>query len=111
MEPKRKRFSIVFGKQQDYPPSCTETIYQCEDDDPPSRKTARVDELCTIKYDLNIPFDSLEDFTGASGKKLKRFSHEIEMMPSGASNEFSVFYQGNKLGSQKARLDFQRSAP
>lgn len=111
MEPKRERFHKVYGKKQDYHPSRTKTIYQCEDDDPPPRKTASVNELCTINYDMNTPFYSLEDFTGASGKKLKRFTHEIEMMPSGVSNEFSVFYQGNKLGSQNARIDFQHSAP
>lgn len=107
MKPKKEAFYEAYSKQQDFDPAQITTIFHCEDDDPPSRSTASVKELCNINYNFNVPYDSLEDFIGESGKRLKRLVYEVEMMPSGASNEFSVYYQGYKFGSQNARVDFQ----
>lgn len=112
MKPKKEKFSSYYSTKQDFESAQQLTIFQCEDDDPPSRRTesAKVKELCNINYNFSIPYDSLENFTGASGKKLKRLVLEIEMMPSGASNEFSIIYQGNKLGSQNVHVDFQSAS-
>ncbi|MCJ1346745.1 hypothetical protein MMC31_004963 [Peltigera leucophlebia] len=107
MEPKQEDFYRLFSKAEEFYASRTKTIYQCEHHDPPSRLTTSVKELCTIKYKLDIPFSSLEDFTGANGKILKKHSYKIQMIPSGASNEFSMLYQGEKLWSQNVRIDFQ----
>lgn len=112
MEPKKEKFSSYYSTKQEFESAQEMTIFQCEDDDPPSQRTDsdKVKELCNINYNFNIPYDSLENFTGASGKKLKRLVLEIEMMPSGASNEFSIIYQGNKLGSQNVHVDFQSAS-
>lgn len=107
MKPKQEAFYHTYSKKEDFGNFRTITIYQCQDDNPPSRLTTNVDKLCNIKFDFNVPYDMLQDFLGANGKTLKILNYEIEMIPSGASNLFSVFYQGEKLGSENARIDFQ----
>lgn len=107
MEPKQEPFYYSYSKKQQFETLHEEKIYQCEDDNPPSRWTESVKELCTISYECDMSYKSLEDFIGANGKELKKFSFEVKMIPSGASNEFSVYSQGEKLGSGIARVDFQ----
>jgi hypothetical protein len=66
-------------------------------------KTASVTTLCTIKTNYNLKFDELEDFTTENEDLVKKLRYEIEMIPSGAFNEFNVLYEGYKLGTQNAR--------
>ncbi|MCJ1345236.1 hypothetical protein MMC31_003442 [Peltigera leucophlebia] len=106
MKPIQEGFSELFSEKNFYA-SQVKKIYQCEHDDPPSRRTASVTMLCSIKYIFDIPYNSLEDFTGANGKRLKKLSYKIEMIPSGASNEFSMLHRGKKLWSHNAGIDFQ----
>ncbi|KAJ5696743.1 hypothetical protein N7536_007155 [Penicillium majusculum] len=83
-------------------------IFQCDDENPPSRGTSKVNKLCTVHINRrHIPFNSLPDFVGKDGVRAKKWSFEIEMVPSGASNEFIVYYQGERLGSGKADVEFQ----
>lgn len=107
MEPKKKSFSRTFASEEDYNPCQEISIYQCEDDDPPVRVTSSVKELSTIKTNFAISYDCLNNFTGKTGNRSKILVYEIEMVPSGASNEFSVWYEGEKLASQNARIKFQ----
>ncbi|KAL8852862.1 MAG: hypothetical protein Q9221_002238 [Calogaya cf. arnoldii] len=106
-QPKKSNFYRTYGTSKDFTGSLRDIIFQCDEDDPPSRLTKEIQELCTIECDLDIPYDALEDLEGAGGRKLKKFEYDIEMIPSGASNEFSILYKGEKLGSQKARIEFQ----
>ncbi|KAJ5400814.1 hypothetical protein N7465_011303 [Penicillium sp. CMV-2018d] len=83
-------------------------IFQCDDENPPSRRSSKVNKLCTVQINRqHIPFNSLPDFVGNDGVWAKKWSFEIEMVPSGASNEFIVYYQGQSLGSGKAEVEFQ----
>ena len=84
-----------------------QSIYQCEDEDPPSRLVKSVKRLCEIKWAVDVAYSSLKDYTGANGRRIKRVDYEIEMIPSGASNEFRVIYKGEKLGSHSVRTEFQ----
>ena len=106
-QPKKKTFYRSYGTSKDFTGLEHEIIFQCDEDDPPSRLTTGIQGLCSIKWDLDIPYDALEDFKGAGGRKLKKFVYDIEMIPSGASNEFSILYKGKKLASQNARIEFQ----
>ena len=85
----------------------TEVIYQCEDDDPPTRFTTSVKKLCVFKYTPDFPYSSLEDYINMEGKKIKRWYYVLEMIPSGASNEFRVLYKGRQLGSHNVSTEFQ----
>ncbi|KAL2857180.1 hypothetical protein BJY01DRAFT_159458 [Aspergillus pseudoustus] len=83
-------------------------LIQCADDEPPSRMEGNVKELCTISInDTGITFDSLDEFVARNGRKLKQLNYDVEMVPSGASSDFAVYYQGRKLGSEKAIIEFQ----
>lgn len=81
-------------------------LFYCEEENPPTRKTPSVKELCTIKCTLNIPYNSLPDFTTARGEVCKRLLYDVEMVPSRASLEFTVFVDGRKQGSQNANVRF-----
>ncbi len=106
-QPKQKSFYQAYGKEKEFTKSHIDTIYQCDEDVPPSRLTKAVKPLCSITCDLDIPYHALEDLDGANGRKLKMFCYEIEMIPSGASNEFSILYKDVKLASQDARIEFE----
>ncbi|KAI4264735.1 MAG: hypothetical protein L6R42_000173 [Xanthoria sp. 1 TBL-2021] len=106
-QPKKNNFYRSYGTSKDFTGSMRDIIFQCDEDDPPSRLTKGIQELCSIKCDLDIPYDALEDLEGAGGRKLKKFEYDIEMIPSGASNEFSILYKGERLASQNARIEFQ----
>ena len=83
------------------------SIYQCEDDDPPTRITTSVKKLVVVKYMLDTPYSSLNDYVNTNGKKIKKLSYVIEMVPSGASTEFRVVYKGEQLGSHNVTIEFQ----
>ena len=38
---------------------------------------------------------------------IKKLDYVLEMIPSGASNEFRVLYQGEQLGSHNVTTEFQ----
>ena len=84
-----------------------DTIYHCEDDDPPTRITRSVKKLCVVKSTLDVGYSSLEDYINVKGGKKKKLNYVIEMIPSGASNEFRVLYEGETLGSHNVSTVFQ----
>ena len=85
----------------------TESIYQCEDDDPPTRLEHNVKKLCDYKFTIDTAYHSLENYTGRAEVTSKKLEYEIEMIPSGASTQFRVFHEGKILGSQNVNIDFQ----
>lgn len=84
-----------------------ESIYQCEDDDPPTRFRSSVKKLCVFKYTVDVAYSSLKDYINMNGERLKKLSYVLEMIPSGASNEFRICYEGKKLGSHNVSTEFQ----
>lgn len=107
MKPKKYPWYQCYNDSKDFDPSQKFAILQCEDDDPPTRLAAGVKVLCFVKCDFGITYDMLEDQVGVTGYPWKRLSYEMEMIPSGASNEFSLLYKGKKMGSRNVQIDFQ----
>ncbi|KAL3465551.1 hypothetical protein BJX64DRAFT_297227 [Aspergillus heterothallicus] len=109
-EPVLHDFYRIYESEEDFEED-TKTVHliQYADDDPPSRMDGKMaKKLCTISVnDTGITFDSLDDFVAQNGRKLKQLAFDVEMIPSGASSEFAVYYQGRKLGSEKAAIEFQ----
>ena len=70
--------------------------------------TDDVTKLCQLDVHLDgITYDQLEDYTTpATGEEVKRFNYEIEMVPSGASNEFRLLYKGRALGAKDVKVNF-----
>ncbi|KAI2620987.1 actin-like ATPase domain-containing protein [Hypomontagnella submonticulosa] len=110
LQPVQHSFYQLFSSEDAYYEASSEfkaKVKQCDDDTPPSRNTSKVKDLCTITVKLDVPYEALEDFYGAQGKMLKKLDYTVEMVPSGASIDFAVLYDGIKLGSQNARVEFE----
>jgi hypothetical protein len=109
-DPVRHRFYFVFSSETDYGLREGQNrmiIYECSDDAPPSRWTSSMEKLCTIHAQLEADYRNLEDYSGKNGCTLKRWNFELEMVPSGASSEFTVYYGGEKRGTQNVAIDFE----
>lgn len=102
-----KSWCRTFSSKEEFEKELAESIHQCEDDDPPTRLTRSVKKLCVFKYKLDVTYSSLKDHTGVTGKRTKKLDYDLEMIPSGASNEFRVLYKGEKLGSHNLSTEFQ----
>ncbi|KAI0387656.1 actin-like ATPase domain-containing protein [Hypomontagnella monticulosa] len=86
------------------------TIYTCEDLVPPTRrdpKKTNVKQLCKIQIRLPIPFSQLPIEENDVGQSVRRFYYVIEMTSHGASVEFSVNFQGQRLASENFDVLFE----
>ncbi|GKT80507.1 HSP70 family chaperone [Colletotrichum tofieldiae] len=81
-------------------------ILQNDEDIPSTRRTPSVKELCTITVELPKTFSELESWINPREVKFKKLEFDIEMVPSGASCDFSIYYEDEKLGSQQASVEF-----
>ncbi|KAL5343827.1 hypothetical protein BJX70DRAFT_971 [Aspergillus crustosus] len=82
-------------------------IFQCEADKPPERRNSTVKNLCVIKCKLDVPESELETFYRSDGTKLRHMYYEVEMAPSGAAAECTVYIDGRKQGSETASIKFE----
>ena len=87
-------------------PHFTVSLYQCEDEKAPSRKIKSVTKLCTIECELDVPFSSLPLSMNPSGEIYRKLNYNLEMVPSGASVEFSVYIDGRKQGGENVAIKF-----
>ncbi|KAB5542554.1 hypothetical protein GE09DRAFT_1244906 [Coniochaeta sp. 2T2.1] len=107
-KPIRHCFYNLVSSHEDLANLGDKYIYECNDDTPPSRQTPRVTVLCSIRVKLDeIKYEDLEDFTTPDGRHMKKWSYDIEMVPSGASTEFAIYCEGKKVGSEKIEVEFQ----
>ncbi|EXM13851.1 hypothetical protein FOTG_17709 [Fusarium oxysporum f. sp. vasinfectum 25433] len=101
-EPLRKSFWRTFEDRsayEDYLSDATELIVQCDLESPPDMENYLVTKFCGIEISLAKSFEDLNDYDSPSGKRVKKIDFDIEMVPSGASVEFSVYESGRKIGS------------
>jgi hypothetical protein len=82
-------------------------LLQCDDAIAPTRRTSNVVSLCHIRCVIDKPYSAFDDFVNNKGERLKKFSYELEMIPSGASVDFVVYFDGQKQGGQNAKIVFQ----
>ncbi|KAH7324239.1 hypothetical protein B0I35DRAFT_449279 [Stachybotrys elegans] len=87
--------------------SITEWIYECDEQKPPSRGTDSVNYMCSITWKPTLPFSKWKDFKNPKGEMLKRVNYVIEMIPSGATLEFNVYVDGQKMGASSVAVNFQ----
>lgn len=92
--------------RSDFGGSSSLFLQQCDELNPPTRKTADVKNLCTIDFTVDTPYWQLPDYTNPKGEVLKRLEFEIEMTPSGASLEFAVLVNGKRQGAQNVAVNF-----
>lgn len=104
-EPVRLNFCKTYRK--DPGRAFTVNLLQCHDATAPTRRTSNVITLCEIKCTIDKPYSAFEDFVNNKGERLKKFSYELEMVPSGAAMEFVVYFDGKKQETQNAKIVFQ----
>lgn len=104
-DPVRKSYYGTY--RSDFGGSSSLSLQQCDELNPPTRKTADVKNLCTIDFTVDTPYWQLPDYTNPKGEVLKRLEFEIEMTPSGASLEFAVLVNGKRQGAQNVAVNFQ----
>ncbi|VUC36482.1 unnamed protein product [Clonostachys rosea] len=105
--PVRHEFYRSYEDEDEFEGNFADAMLQCDDDCPPERKTSSVKTLCTVNSRLDhISFEDLEDYIAPNGRELKKVSYGIEMVPSGASTLFCVYYGDERLGSENATFDF-----
>lgn len=63
--------------------------------------------LCTINCTLDVQTSELKSFRCADGTKKKELYYKLEMVPSGAAAECTVYIDGRKQGSQHVDIQFQ----
>ncbi|KAI0865570.1 hypothetical protein F4860DRAFT_256850 [Xylaria cubensis] len=105
LKPVRRSF-YNFVKKASFDGTMTICFYQCEDEVPPDRKTLSVDILGKLQCNLDVLYSELPDFESEIGESWKKLSYEIEMVPSGASVEFSVYIDGRKQGGKSVKFSF-----
>ncbi|KAF4627514.1 hypothetical protein G7Y89_g10639 [Cudoniella acicularis] len=101
------RHSFYRTYKKDFGGYFTVEMHQCEDIVAPTRVTPDMKVSTKIRCMLDIPFSNLEDFVSrTTGEIMKRMFFEVEMVPSGASVEFTVYIGGRKQGQQNANIQF-----
>ncbi|KAI0440360.1 actin-like ATPase domain-containing protein [Xylaria telfairii] len=110
-EPIRHNFYRSFMTEEDFEKGgaiMVVEILQSNDDIAPARKSERVQVLCEISWNYGdkVTFDSLEDYCGMNGNKLKKLSYDIVMVPSGACTKFAIYYEEVKVASHDFHITF-----
>ncbi|KAL3455943.1 hypothetical protein BJX64DRAFT_53416 [Aspergillus heterothallicus] len=104
-EPLRHNFYRLYKK--DFGGSFAVELFECEEHSAPNRLDRNVVRHCKIDCTLDVPFETLEDFTSAeTGSRMKKMSFDLEMVPSGATVQFVVYIDGRRQGSQNANVRF-----
>ena len=93
---------------EDHLPSCLDfRIFQCESEHPPKYKNHLVTLHSTIEFQLgHFGYSAGEVHTASNGRRFKKLSYTLEMVPSGASTEISVWIEGQRLGSKHISIQF-----
>ncbi|KAJ5747486.1 uncharacterized protein N7511_009182 [Penicillium nucicola] len=87
--------------------SLNDGLYQCASSDPPQRMNDTVKLLCDLKWTPDVEISSLKDFTSADGnRRLKVLEYDIEMVPSGASMDFTFYVNHRKQASHNVKAEY-----
>jgi hypothetical protein len=73
-------------------------ILTCISRNPPSRMTKGVERSCRLRTDKPIDISNIQITIGADGKEYKDVHHEVEMKVIGAAVEFTIIYNGKRVG-------------
>jgi hypothetical protein len=106
LKPVRTSWYTLY-ETSDFDGTFTVELFQCEDEAPPERKVSSVQALGTLYCNLDVQYSELPDFYSKTGVMVKRLNYEVELVPSGASVEFVLYYNGRKQGSKSASIHFK----
>ncbi|EJT76944.1 hypothetical protein GGTG_06858 [Gaeumannomyces tritici R3-111a-1] len=104
--PVKRSFYTLYTKSE-FSGTYAVEILASEEPKPPSRKTADVKTMCTIKCTLDVDFHDLDTETNSQGEIFGVLKTEIAMVPVGASMEFTVSVNGRVQGEAGVAVNFQ----
>ncbi|RMJ12396.1 hypothetical protein CDV36_007943 [Fusarium kuroshium] len=96
----------LYQTNDDFDGTFVVTIRQCQEGTPPARNNNSVKEWAKIKCSIDVPFWGLKDHWNKAGVRVKRLDYHVEMVPSGASIEFTVVVDGKKVGKSQFQTHF-----
>lgn len=103
----RKSYYRTYRTEADFSGSFSEWIDSCDEKTPPSRKTDVVTRMCLVECRVPVIFSKLKSWINPKGKELKRLDYDIEMVPSGATLEFNIYFEGRKMGASNVAITFE----
>jgi hypothetical protein len=84
----------------------SQTLEICSLDEPPKRWTDDVDELCTVTWNKEISLESLPTKINRLGKVYYVLEFEIEMAFDGATLEFTVYNNDERVAGKNVKVEF-----
>ncbi|KAF4975290.1 hypothetical protein FZEAL_7903 [Fusarium zealandicum] len=101
--PVQKEYTMLFS----HPPAeIANDIYCSSTFPPPLRGDDTVQRLCQIKWNRNVSFESLPTYTNPIGKVFHRLNHAVEMTCEDGTADFTVYYNGARVGARNVEVDF-----
>ncbi|CAG7561921.1 unnamed protein product [Fusarium equiseti] len=81
-------------------------LYRCEEDFPPPRKEDSVKRLATIKCKTSFPYSDFKERRNSKGARYIKLPFQVQMVPSGAAVNFTVFVNGQMVGSSHVNISY-----
>ncbi|KAF5638257.1 mitochondrial-type heat shock 70 [Fusarium tjaetaba] len=103
-KPVRHNYYRLFSERISH---VSETIYICSEPTPPETSGPAVNELCEIRWTRNINLESLPTYTNSLGKVYHRLSFDIEMTCEDGTVDFTVYYEGKRVGAHNVDVQFR----
>ncbi len=105
--PIRKKLYRSRSMEADLPSFLDFKIFQCESEHPPKYKNHHVTLHSTIVFQLGqFGSSAWEVYNASNGRRFKKITYTLEMVPSGASTQISVWVKGQRLGSKYISIQF-----
>lgn len=82
-------------------------IYSSSQFPPPKRSDPAVQELCEIRWTQDVDIESLPTYTNTLGKVYHRLKYEVEMTCDDGIVDFTVYYQGKRVGAHNVDVQFR----
>lgn len=87
---------VQFRGPEEFDGTISCTIFQCEDEVPPTRKSDNVKVLAKFRGNLDIKYSDLQKRTSENGKTFGVLELVLELVPSGASVELVLYVDGRR---------------
>ncbi|KIL94945.1 hypothetical protein FAVG1_01876 [Fusarium avenaceum] len=84
-----------------------ETIYNSSKLPPPKTWGSAVQTLCEIHWTQDVDIESLPTYTNTLGKVYHKLEYEIEMTCDDGIVDFTVYYQGKRVGAHNVDVQFR----
>ncbi|KAG5663942.1 hypothetical protein KAF25_006527, partial [Fusarium avenaceum] len=110
-KPVREEYYRLFDEDEDEDDDgiaqVSDTIYHCSAFPPPKAMGPTVEKLCEISWAQDVDLESLPTWTNPRGKVFRQLNYEIEMSCDDGIVGFSVYFEGNRVGSRHIEVNFK----